>query len=134
MAKVEYKTINKVSGPLIFVEKTHPIGYGEIAEVMVGKEKKLGQVLETAENTVVVQLFEGTSGSSKSDSVKFLGEPLTIKLDESIKGSAVDRSFSAANLQKLIQENYEYQIRYRNKYMQEYQKNQIQPRKKKFRI
>lgn len=50
--------------------------------------------------------------------------------EESIKGSAVDRSFSAANLQKLIQENYKYNMRY----MKEYQKTQIQPRKNKFRI
>lgn len=54
--------------------------------------------------------------------------------DESIKGSAVDRFFSAANLQKIIQENYEYQIRYRNQYRKGYQRNQIQPRKNKFRI
>lgn len=45
--KKEYKTINRIAGPLIFVEKTHPVGYGEIVEVNVNAEKKLGQVLET---------------------------------------------------------------------------------------
>jgi len=84
--KKEYKTINRIAGPLIFVEKTHAVGYGEIVEVNVNGEKKLGQVLETAADTVVVQLFEGTTGVSKEDSVKFLGEPLTLKLDESIQG------------------------------------------------
>ena len=49
---------------------------------------------------------------------------------ESIKASSVDRSFSAARLQKAIQQNFEYYNRYRNRYP----KNTIQPRKNKFRI
>ncbi|MDB4582158.1 relaxase/mobilization nuclease domain-containing protein [Draconibacterium sp.] len=49
---------------------------------------------------------------------------------ESIKASSVDRSFSAARLQKAIQQNFEYHNRYRNRYP----KNTIQPRKNKFRI
>lgn len=86
VVKKEYKTVSGVAGPLIFVKETHPVGYGEIVEVNVDGEKKLGQVLETAEGVVVVQLFEGTSGINKDVSVKFLGEPLTLKLDDSIKG------------------------------------------------
>jgi V/A-type H+-transporting ATPase subunit B len=84
--KKEYKTVNRIAGPLVFVEKTHPVGYGELVELNVNGEKKFGQVLETGENKVVVQLFEGTSGIGKDVSVKFLGEPVTLKLDESIKG------------------------------------------------
>ena len=26
----EYKTINEIAGPLVFVEKTEPVGYGEL--------------------------------------------------------------------------------------------------------
>ncbi|MCA9496128.1 MAG: V-type ATP synthase subunit B [Nanoarchaeota archaeon] len=84
--KKEYKTISRLAGPLIFVKETHPVGYGEIVELNVEGKKKLGQVLETSNETVVVQLFEGTAGIDKNASVKFLGEPLTIKLDESIQG------------------------------------------------
>ncbi|USN44438.1 MAG: V-type ATP synthase subunit B [Candidatus Woesearchaeota archaeon] len=86
MTKLEYKTIERVAGPLVFVKETHPVGYGELVEVNVHGETKLGQVLETAQDFVVVQLFEGTSGVDKDASVKFLGEPLTVKLDENIKG------------------------------------------------
>jgi hypothetical protein len=49
---------------------------------------------------------------------------------ESIKASSVDRTFSAARLQKAIQQNFEYHNQYRNRYP----KNTIQPRKNKFRI
>lgn len=84
--KKEYKTISRVAGPLIFVEKTHPVGYSELVEVMVQGKKRFGQVLETSDNQVVVQLFGGTAGVSKQDSVKFLSEPITVQVDESMKG------------------------------------------------
>jgi V/A-type H+-transporting ATPase subunit B len=84
--KKEYKTISKIAGPLIFVKKTHPVGYGELVEVNVNGQKKFGQVLETGNEEVVVQLFEGTSGVSYDASVIFLDEPLTVKLDESVRG------------------------------------------------
>ena len=84
--KKEYRTISKISGPLIVVEKTHAVGYGEVVETVVNGRKVYGQVLETSENKVVVQLFEGTSGVDKNVPVKFMGEPVTIKLDDGIKG------------------------------------------------
>ena len=86
MVNKEYKTISKVAGPLVIVNNTHPVGYGELVELKINDEQKFGQVLETSEHNVVVQLFEGTSGVDKEVSVKFLGEPVTIKLDDSIKG------------------------------------------------
>ncbi|MFP4402261.1 MAG: V-type ATP synthase subunit B [Candidatus Nanoarchaeia archaeon] len=86
----EYQTINKISGPLIFVEKTHPVGYGELVEVMVQGKKRLGQVLETSTHEVVVQLFGGTSGVSKQDSVKFLSKSITLNVDESMKGRVLN--------------------------------------------
>lgn len=90
VVKKAYKTVSQVAGPLIYVKETHPVGYNELVEIMVNGDKKLGQVLETSEGVVVVQLFEGTSGIGKDVSVKFLGEPLTIKLDESIKGRVLN--------------------------------------------
>ncbi|MBI4173565.1 MAG: V-type ATP synthase subunit B, partial [Candidatus Aenigmarchaeota archaeon] len=57
----EYKTISRVEGPLIFVEKTHPVGYGELVRLTLSSgEKRLGQVLDTSRDLVVVQSFEGT--------------------------------------------------------------------------
>ena len=31
----EYKTITKIAGPLIFVEKTEPIGYADIVRISI---------------------------------------------------------------------------------------------------
>lgn len=86
MVSKEYKTISRVAGPLIFVKNTHSVGFGELVELKINDEKKLGQVLETSKEYVVIQLFEGTSGINKEVSVKFLGEPVTIKLEDAIKG------------------------------------------------
>ncbi|MEM4755804.1 MAG: V-type ATP synthase subunit B [Candidatus Woesearchaeota archaeon] len=75
----EYKTITRIAGPLMFVEKTHDVGYGELVSIKLEDGSiKNGQVLDTSQEMVVVQVFEGTSGISKNASVKFLGQ--TIKL------------------------------------------------------
>ncbi|MEK6853819.1 MAG: V-type ATP synthase subunit B, partial [Nanoarchaeota archaeon] len=83
----EYKTINRVAGPLIFVEKTEPIGYGELVKITLPSgEVKSGQVLDTSEDTVVVQVFEGTSGIDLSSGVKFLGETIKLPVSEELLG------------------------------------------------
>ena len=83
----EYKTITRIAGPLIFVEKTDPIGYGEIVQIRLDNgELKNGQVLDTSEEVVVVQVFEGTSGIGKNTKVKFLGETLKIGISEDMQG------------------------------------------------
>ena len=79
----EYKTITEVSGPLIFVEKTEPIGYNELVYIKLedGTTKR-GQVLDTSKDIVVVQIFEGTGGLNRECGVRFTGG--TIKLPVSI--------------------------------------------------
>ena len=62
----EYKTIKEISGPLVFVEKTEPVSYGELVQVSLpdGSTKR-GQVLDTSHDIMVVQIFEGISGIDK---------------------------------------------------------------------
>ncbi len=78
----EYRTITEIAGPLIFVEKTEWVGYGELVEVgLPDGSRKRGQVLDSSKDIVVVQVFEGTAGIDRQSTVKFLGE--TIKLNVS---------------------------------------------------
>src|SRR5437867_3611771 len=78
----EYRTITEIAGPLIFVEKTEWVGYGELVEVgLPDGSRKRGQVLDSSKEIVVVQVFEGTAGIDRASMVKFLGE--TIKLNVS---------------------------------------------------
>lgn len=121
-------------------------GFKTAKEIQKEKERRLSLQVKNAHHKVLPQnpnnIFE------YADLMKSQGIELHLKQasngkvvgtkfhigEESIKGSAVDRSFSAVKLQKTIQENYEYQIQYRNQYRKDYHRNQIQPRKNKFRI
>jgi len=83
----EYKTITRVAGPLVFVEKTEPIGYGELVKVALSDgTTKNGQVLDTSDDMVVVQMFEGTAGIDKGARVKFLGETIKLNVSEDMMG------------------------------------------------
>ncbi len=83
----EYKTIKEISGPLVFVEKTEPVSYGELVQVSLPDGTiKRGQVLDTSHEIVVVQIFEGTSGINKESGVKFLGETIKINLSKDMLG------------------------------------------------
>ena len=89
----EYKTISEIAGPLVFVEKTEPVGFGELVQIaMPDGSTKRGQVLDTSKDIVVVQVFEGTSGIDRASGVKFLGE--TIKL--SVSKDMLGRIFNGA--------------------------------------
>ncbi len=83
----EYKTINKIAGPLVFVKNTDPVAYGDLVKIMLPDGKiKNGQVLDTSENIVVVQVFEGTSGIDKETRVKFLGETIKLPVSSDMLG------------------------------------------------
>lgn len=83
----EYKTITRVAGPLVFVEKTEPVGYNELVAIRLSDARmKNGQVLDTSNDIVVVQVFEGTSGIDKQTSVKFLGQSISLSVSEEMLG------------------------------------------------
>jgi len=83
----EYKTITRVAGPLIFVEKTEAVGYADMVSIQLETgEIKNGQVLDTSDDMVVVQIFEGTSGIGQGAKVKFLGETLKLGVSEDMLG------------------------------------------------
>lgn len=87
MTMKEYKTITRVAGPLVFVEKTEAVSYGELVTIRLSDGSiKNGQVLDTSNDLVVVQVFEGTSGIDKETSVKFLGQSIKISVSEDMLG------------------------------------------------
>ncbi len=89
----EYKTITRIAGPLLFVRKTEPIGYADLVKIMLPSgETKTGQVLDTSEEVVVVQVFEGTSGIDRETRVKFLGENIKLPVSEEMLGRILSGS------------------------------------------
>lgn len=87
----EYRTITRVEGPLIFVEKTHPVAFNEIVRIRLSDgQKRLGQVLDTSKDMIVVQVFEGTSGINDEASVRFLGDVIRLKVNKDILGRVMN--------------------------------------------
>ena len=84
----EYVGVSEIEGPLVFVRNTHPVGYQELVEcVTEDGQSRLGRVLETTEDYVVAQIFEGTSGLTMPGTrVRFRGEPLTVSVGEDMLG------------------------------------------------
>ena len=87
----EYQTINEISGPLVYAEVDEPIGYDEIVEIETDDGRTLrGQVLESNDGLVAIQVFEGTSGIDREASVRFLGETLKMPVTEDLLGRVMD--------------------------------------------
>ncbi len=83
----EYLKIDKIEGPLIFLKGIKEARYGEIIEIKMAHEKRIGKIITIDENLVVAQVFEGTSGlSTVNASVRFTGEQMTINLSKDILG------------------------------------------------
>ena len=83
----EYRTITKIAGPLIFVEKTEPVGYQELVSIVLhdGTEKR-GQVLDTSDEIVVIQVFEATTGIGRDAGVRFTGETIKMPVGKDMLG------------------------------------------------
>ena len=83
----EYKTISQIAGPLVFVKKTEPIAYGELVSVKLSDgSMKRGEVLDSSDDIVVVQIYEGTSGIDRGASVRFLGETMKMPVSKDMLG------------------------------------------------
>ena len=89
----EYQTITEISGPLVFAEVDEPVGYDEIVEIETPSgESKRGQILESSDGLVAIQVFEGTSGLDREASVQFVGETLKMPVTEDLLGRVLDGS------------------------------------------
>lgn len=88
LAGREYVGLYKIEGPLVFVRNTHPVGYRELVEcVDRDGATRLGMVLDTSEDVVVVQVFEGTSGLTMPETrTRFMGEPLKLGVSQAMLG------------------------------------------------
>jgi V/A-type H+/Na+-transporting ATPase subunit B len=93
MTTKEYKTISQIAGPLVFVEKTEPVGYNELAIVTLPNgEERRGQVLDSSHDIVVIQMFEGTSGIERAAGARFLGEALKMPVSQDMLGRILSGS------------------------------------------
>ena len=85
---VDYRTIDRVSGPLLFVREVENAAYGEIVEIALPDgTRRQGQVLESRKGIAIVQVFGPTMGMNlTSTSVKFLGEVARLPVSDEMLG------------------------------------------------
>lgn len=84
----EYLRLDKIEGPLIFLSGIKGAAYGEIIKIKVSDEsERFGKVIRLDGETVIAQVFEGTSGLSTDNvKVKFTGKPFELSLSKEILG------------------------------------------------
>ena len=84
----EYRTIDYVSGPLVFVENVKGASFGEMVKITLRSgEERTGQVLDLSEDHAVIQVFEGTRGiDTEVTTVRFTGEPARISVSLDMLG------------------------------------------------
>ena len=92
LAGREYTGASRIDGPLVYMRHTHPVGYNELVEIVAPDGTiRSGQVLDTSDDAVCVQCFEGTDGLNLPDTkMHFLGEPLTLGVSEKMLGRVMN--------------------------------------------
>ena len=89
---LEYKGVASISGPIIVVENVREVGYDELVSVKTQTgETRLGKVIEVTQKAVTVQVFEGTTGLSPSETrTRFLGRSLEVPVSTEMLGRIMD--------------------------------------------
>jgi len=91
MTGKEYRTITDVKGPLVFLNKTEPVAFGEIVTLRLSNgEIKNGQVLDTSDDLVIVQVFEGTAKIDREAGVTFMGDVFKLPVSTDLVGRILD--------------------------------------------
>lgn len=88
---IEYLGVKDVIGSIMVLEGIKGAAYEEMVEISLDNgEKRLGRVVEIMEDKAVVQVFEGTTGISNSNTrTRFTGRPLRIPLSKEILGRSM---------------------------------------------
>ena len=89
---LEYKGVASISGPIIVVENVRDVGYDELVSVKAQTgESRLGKVVEVSQKAVTVQVFEGTTGLSPSEThTRFLGRSLEVPVSTEMLGRVMN--------------------------------------------
>jgi V/A-type H+/Na+-transporting ATPase subunit B len=85
---IDYRTVDRVTGPLLFVRDVQNAAYGEIVEISLPNgERRQGQVLDSRKGLAIVQVFGPTMGMNvEQTSVKFLGEVARLAVSDEMLG------------------------------------------------
>ncbi|MGE5550289.1 MAG: V-type ATP synthase subunit B [Bacteroidota bacterium] len=88
----EYRTARELVGPLMLVDGTTDVKYGELVEIEIaGGEIRRGRVLEINQDKALVQLFEGSADINLGQAkIRFLGRSLELPVSPDLLGRVFD--------------------------------------------
>ncbi len=89
---IEYMGLSDIQGPLAIIEGVTDDFYEEMVTVtMDDGKKRIGRVIEIEGDKAVIQLFEGTTGLSLTNTkTRFTGEPMRLGLSPEMLGRTLD--------------------------------------------
>ncbi len=89
---LEYSTIERIAGPLLFVEGVDNAAYGELVEIALPNgESRKGQILESRRGLAIVQVFGPTMGMNNTQTaVKFTGDVARLNVSDEMLGRVFD--------------------------------------------
>jgi V/A-type H+-transporting ATPase subunit B len=93
---MEYLGVKEVNGSLIILEGVKDASYEEMVDIKLDDgTTKVGRVIEIQDDIAIVQVFEGTSGISRTNTRTSLrGTPLMLPLSMEILGRTMDGRFT----------------------------------------
>jgi V/A-type H+-transporting ATPase subunit B len=88
----EYRTVTRIAGPLIFVDRIRDVAYGEIVAITGPRGAvRYGQVLEVDQELGVVQVFSGNGGLDvKRTRVRFTGDVARLDVSPALLGRTLN--------------------------------------------
>ena len=88
MSQIEYTSVTRVAGPLLFLEGVKDAGYNDLVEITLPNgDTRNGQVLDTSTGLAVVQIFGTTTGLDLPNTrVKFKGETVKLPVSDAMLG------------------------------------------------
>lgn len=92
MMAIEYMGLSDIQGPLAIIEGVTDDFYEEMVTVtMDDGKKRIGRVIEIEGDKAVIQLFEGTTGLSLTNTkTRFTGDPMKLGLSLEMLGRTLD--------------------------------------------
>lgn len=80
--------LKEIRGPLVVIDQVPDVGFEEVVELLLDDGSvRNGRVVEITGNRAVIQVFEGTSGLSKTNTkTRLMGHPMEISLSREILG------------------------------------------------
>ena len=88
---IEFVGLKAINGPLIVLDGVKDAGYDELVRIKADGGERLGKIIRIDGERVVVQVYEGTSGLSLTNTHTVLtGKPMQLPLSKSMLGRVFD--------------------------------------------